>query len=87
MSVPPRPAGPRPLNGVDAGLDGDLVGEMTTVPTIRARRSAAAKVGHAGYGNPVVIALRLQSYVLAGAAPGLPKSPGVLFTRNLTTWA
>ena len=59
---------PRPLDGVDAGLNRDLVGEMITVPTVRARRSSAAEVGHARYSNTLVIAQRLQSYVLAGAA-------------------
>jgi hypothetical protein len=29
---------PRPFDGVDAGLDSDFVGEVVTVPTIRARR-------------------------------------------------
>jgi hypothetical protein len=78
MSHLPRPdhaACPRLLDRVDAGLDSDLVGEVIAVPTIRARRSAAAKVGHARHNNALVIAQWRQPYVLAGAALGYAALP------------
>src|SRR6266404_4057955 len=73
-SRPDNAACPRLLDGVDAGLDSDLVGEMITVPTIRARRSSAAKVSHAGYSNPLTVR-RFQPDVLAAAAPRRPAKP------------
>jgi hypothetical protein len=78
MCHSPRPdhaACPRLLDGVDAGLDSDLVGELSTVPTICARRSSSAKVRHARYSNPRVVAPWLQPYVLAAAAPGRLAQP------------
>jgi len=73
---PDHAAEPRLLDGVDAGLDRDLVSEMITISTIRARRSSTGKVGHAGYSNLLGIAQWLQSYLLAGAALGrLSHSP------------
>jgi hypothetical protein len=45
---------------------------MITVPTVRARRSFAAEVGHARYSNTLMIAQWRQPYVPAGAALGAP---------------
>jgi hypothetical protein len=67
---PERAGCPSPFDSVDAGLDGDLAGEMIAVTAVRACRSSAAKVRHARHGNPPVIPEWLQAYVLAAAAPG-----------------
>src|SRR5215475_6986195 len=65
---PDHAAAPRLLDVVDTDSDRELGGEMLTVPTIRACRTPTAKIRHARYVDPLIVAQWLQPYVLAAAA-------------------